>query len=269
MTHNEVHAYLDRGGNTIYIGMGAVEVHGAMPIDCEVILPEAIALEMAEQSDGLAMINLPYTYAGGTVISNATVKMSVKDGMEHLRLILYSLVEQGFRKIIFVSAHVPARITLDALCRDFFDDTKIHVCHISAMGMTMNREKGRSFDKMIYGAYHKLGQMEFLPVDPDAEPIQPPKRQGPPPWTNLSRRLKALGGNLSLIYEFPEDHFGGKPFASEEERRAACEEGLRQIHEAVSEIDLKGLLDAIDEYHDYVWNVALPKYPRVGKKYPG
>ena len=68
MTSNEVENYLARGGNTMYIAVGVVEVHGAMPIDCETILPEAIALEMAEQSDGLAMINLPYFFTGGTII---------------------------------------------------------------------------------------------------------------------------------------------------------------------------------------------------------
>ena len=251
----------------MYIAMGATEVHGAMPVDCEVILPEAIALEMAEQSDGLAMINLPYYFAGGTVISNATIRMTVRDSVDHLRKLLYSLVEQGFRKIFFVTAHIPARIVLDALSRDFFDETKIHVCHISAMGMTMNREKNRSFEKMICGAYLKLHQMEYLPVDPEGVEIQPPVRQGPPPWMDLSRRLQQVGGSLALVYEYPEDHFGGKPFASEEERRAACEEGLRQIHEAVAELDLTGLQNALDAYHDYVWHTALPKYPRLGMRF--
>ena len=73
MTAKEVEEYLARGGNTIFVAVGVVEVHGAMPIDVEQIFPEGLALAMAEKADGLAMINLPYFFPGGTIVSNATV----------------------------------------------------------------------------------------------------------------------------------------------------------------------------------------------------
>ncbi len=47
--------------------------------------------------------------------------------------------------------------------------------------MTMNREKGRSFETTIYGAYHKMGQIEYLPVDPNGERITPQSAAAPPP----------------------------------------------------------------------------------------
>ena len=60
MTAPEVEDYLARGGDTIFIAIGVVECHGALPIDCETIGPEANAVLLAEKADGLAMINLPY-----------------------------------------------------------------------------------------------------------------------------------------------------------------------------------------------------------------
>ena len=63
---------------------------------------------MAEQSDGLAMINLPYFFPGGTIISNATVQVTVRDGIDYLMMLSRSLVSQGFKKIFFVSGHGPA-----------------------------------------------------------------------------------------------------------------------------------------------------------------
>ena len=60
MTGREVEGYLTRGGKTMYVAVGVTEVHGAMPIDCEGIFPEAVALALAEETDGLAMVNLPY-----------------------------------------------------------------------------------------------------------------------------------------------------------------------------------------------------------------
>jgi creatinine amidohydrolase len=40
MTAKEVEDYLARGGNTIFVGVGVIEVHGAMPIDAETIVPD-------------------------------------------------------------------------------------------------------------------------------------------------------------------------------------------------------------------------------------
>ena len=108
----EIEDYLARGGNTIFVAVGVTEVHGALPIDCETILPEAFALEMAEQSDGLALINLPYFFPGGTIISNSTIQVTVRDSIDYLMMLSRSLLSQGFKKIIFVSGMLPPRSIL-------------------------------------------------------------------------------------------------------------------------------------------------------------
>lgn len=84
MTAKEVEDYLARGGDTIFVPVGVVECHSAMPIDVEQIVPEAYALLMAEKADGLAMINLPYFFPGGTVVSSSTVQVTVRQSIDYL-----------------------------------------------------------------------------------------------------------------------------------------------------------------------------------------
>jgi creatinine amidohydrolase len=189
-------------------------------------------------------------------------------------MICRSLIRQGFKKLIFVTGHAPATITINAVCRDLFEETKIHACHINLMNaMDIARKNGvnlgtgfQGLDRIMYGAYLKMNQMEYLPVDPDAQDAPPRSQMDPdhlPAWSKLGNILRPLGGVVSIYFENLEDHGGGKPFASEEERRQACLEGVKILHDLVACLDLKGLLDAVDEYHAFVQTKVLPKYPRL------
>ena len=272
MTAREVEDYLARGGNTIFVGVGVVEVHGALPIDCETIMPEACALEMAEQADGLAMINLPYFFPGGTIISNATVQVSVRESIDFLMTIGRSLVSQGFKKIFIVSGHGPSSLYVNAFCRDFFQETKVHVCHINlATAMRSyapqpdeNDNPMAVMNKMMYGSYKKMNQINYLPVDPNGEEEARPPYDPESPQNKLNKYLRPLGGNTSILYASPEYHGGGRPFVSEEERMQVCEEGEKLIHEMVANMHLDELKDALDTYQNYVAEVEK-KYPRIDR----
>ena len=74
--------------------------------------------------------------------------------------------------------------------------------------------------------------------------------------------LAPLGGRPSIYFESPEQHGGGKPFASVEERTQACAEGEKLLHEMIAGLDLEGLKSALDEYHKYVAGL-VEKYPRI------
>lgn len=273
MTAKEVEDYLARGGNTIFVAVGVVEVHGAMPIDVEQIFPEGLALAMAEKADGLAMINLPYFFPGGTIVSNATVQVTVRQSIDYLMMLAHSLVAQGFRKIFFVDGHGPSSLYIDAMCRDFFQETKVHVCHLNGMALMANFHisAGGNFmdlDKLACGAYKLLHQEDYLPVDPDAED---PKDSGfgTPPSSEqkeLSDALRPFGGKTSIYYGAPDQHGGGRPFRSVEERDAACQEGVKQIYAMVDRMDLERLKNAIDAYHIHVQKV-MEAYPRLKGQY--
>ena len=74
MTHDEVCEYVKRN-DIIYVPFGTVEVHGTFPLDVETTTPEAFALLMAEETDGLVLGNLPYFFCGASPISPGTIQM--------------------------------------------------------------------------------------------------------------------------------------------------------------------------------------------------
>ena len=259
MPADDIQAYLNRGGNTIFVAVGVVEVHGAMPVDVEQIFPEAFALAMAEKADGLAMTNLPYYFPGGTIISPATVQVSVRESIDHLMIITRSLIAQGFRKIFFVTGHGPARLYVDAVCRDIFQETKVHVCHLNGMNIMMNfegkQDPAKTFadmEAMCWGAYKMLHQMEFLKVDPDAKDPEPFDWNMDTPVNRLSAVLQPYGSPVSILYGSPKEHGGGRAFRSEQERLEVCTRGEALIRKIVDGLDLEALKQAIDDYHVYV-----------------
>lgn len=269
MTAEDIQAYLDRGGNTIFVAVGVVEVHGAMPVDVEQLVPEGLALAMAEKADGLALTNLPFYFPGGTIISPATVQVSVRESIDHLMIITRSLIAQGFRKIFFVTGHAPARLYVDPVCRDIFQETKVHVCHLNGMSLMAAfgdpDQKHMSFDDldtMGCGAYKMMHQMEFLKVDPDAPDPEPPVWNQDTPVGRLSAVLRPYGSPVSIVFGSPKEHGGGRAFRSEQERLERCERGEKMIRDMVDRMDLEGLKRAIDEYHVYVQE-CMKKVPRL------
>ena len=268
MTAQEVEDYLARGGDTMYVAVGVIEVHGASPIDCETALPEALAIAMAEKADGLAMINLPYFYPGGTVISNSTVHMTIREGIDYLMKISHSLVSQGFKRLYFISGHGPSTMTINPFTREFFEETLIHPCHMSTLAM-MTKVYGTaggisSLDDMTYGAYKILGQLDYIPIDPNATeergeriPTDPAMAE----FMDLYRPYAGYGATAQ-IYSDPRQHGGGRIFRSREELEEVATRGAEQIYDLVSRLNLEELNDALRDYQAYAQRVA-EKFPRI------
>ena len=273
MTAQEVEDYLARGGDTIFIAMGVVEVHGACPIDCETIIPEAMCMALAEEADGLAMINLPYFYPGGTVISNSTVHLTILEGIEYLMKICGSLADQGFKRFYLLNGHGPSQLTANAFCREFFDERRIHVCNIGIMNMQIKNmiKKGESFsfggdglDYMTYGAYRMLGQLDFVPIDPNATETHGEHIETDPAMSNFMNLYTPYAGYgvTAQIFSDPRQHGGGRIFRSREELEEFAARGEQEIWELARSIDICELNDALAGYQDYVAEVC-EKYPRV------
>ena len=271
MTAGEIENYLARGGDTIFVGVGVIEAHGAFPVDAEAIIPEAFSLAMAEQADGLALINLPFFFPGGTIVSNATIQVNVRQSIDFLMMLARSLVAQGFRKIFLVSAHGPAKLYIDAMCRDFFQETKIHVCHLITYMAYFSFSPGCSIqdymhNNMLYGAYKMLGQMDYLPIDPDSVEEHEIGIRESPVLKSLTDTLKLYGGKSSIYYASSDQHGGGRAFHSEAERLDACEKGEKEIRDLVSRMNLDKLKNDLDAYHIYVHEL-MEEYPRLKGHY--
>ena len=273
MTGEEVEQYLDRGGDTIFIAIGVVECHGTLPVDCETIGPEAFAVALAEKYDAVAMIDLPFFYPGGTVISNATVHMSVQDSIAWLNIICRSLIDQGFKKLILISGHGPSATSLNAFIRDFYEKYHIHPVHISSMFLQM-KAFGNDFASMmektkylIYGQYKYMGQMDYIPVYPDAPEASIPRKKVEPELEAFEKCVREFGGYtsaLSIMYSDPAEHGGGLVLRSEDERLEVCTKGEQVFKEIIDAVDLTEYLKALGDYQDYTQRL-LEKNPRLTK----
>lgn len=271
MTANEVENYLARGGDTIFVAVGVVECHSAMPVDAEEILPEGFAVAMAEKADGLALINLPYFFPGGTIISNATVQVTVRQSIDFLMTLSRSLVAQGFKKIFFVSGHGPARLYIDPVCRDFFQESKVHVCHLNVMNLLRlapyapGTELPRGLDFCV-GAYEILGMKNDLPIDPEAGEPLPYDDSINPVMYRLQQALKKVGAFTSMYYASLEHHVPCRAFRSTEERDRVCANEAAHIRACVDKIDFDEIKAALEGYQAYVKELG-EKNPRMAGQY--
>ena len=132
LVNSEVQDYLQRN-DIIIVPVGTTEMHGGLPLDCETVLSEAIALKMAEACDGLVLTGLPYFYAGATASGRGTVEVSVRDGIDYLGAIARSLLRLGFKRQVYISFHGPGHMTICPMLRDFYDETGVPILYMDCM----------------------------------------------------------------------------------------------------------------------------------------
>lgn len=267
MTHDEVVEYRKRN-DIIYVPFGTVEVHGTFPLDVEQTLPEAFALCMAEKTDGLVLGQLPYFFPGASPMSPGTVQMSVEAGVSYLKEIAHSLLNQGFRRQIYVSFHGPAFLTAGALVVDFFDETKVPVAYIDlTQAAAYAAENGvtiSSYDSLFWGGYGILERQNELVVDPSV-PAQ--KKKGSETAIDHFahfRKYAHPSGSIGFYFVRPEDHAGMTgAFRTKEERDAACSLGAQEIRSIVEAMDMPGYVEAMRYVDEETQRVILPKYANI------
>src|SRR6516225_11250953 len=129
LTNPEVEAYLKRN-DVIFVPVGTSESFGTMPNDMEYTMAEAYALKMAEEADGLVLQHVIYFYPGVTVTGAGSVYVPEDLGEAYLKAIAHSLLRQGFRRQIYLSAHGPSDQFVSAMVRQFFEETKDPILYI-------------------------------------------------------------------------------------------------------------------------------------------
>jgi hypothetical protein len=104
ITSRECRHYLNRGGDLIYVPLGAHERLGPhLPLGARCLIADAIAMLLADQNDGLCLPLIPY----GTVYDTYALRGSidVDPGIIHQYVtdLCDELIANHFRRIIFVS----------------------------------------------------------------------------------------------------------------------------------------------------------------------
>lgn len=269
LTNGEVEEYLDRN-DLIFVPVGVTETHGALPLDSETVLAEAFALKMAEAADGLVLHNLPYFFAGATPTGRGTVQMTAKNGTAYLDRIAQSLLNQGFRRQVYVTLHGPAYLTIGPMIRDFFDRTKAPILYMDLM-VTIGTVKDLSFNffekfnDMAIGAYDILGRLEDVPlnvpesnsVSYDVEEVMKANADNP---ASALGKYALQSGAVGYYFDHASDHLYTPLLNTGDERKAYAESGVAAINEIIEGLDMATVVKQLREVDDYTQNVSMKRY---------
>jgi creatinine amidohydrolase len=256
LTNTEIEEYLKRN-DILFIPVGNVEVHGGLPTDCEYVGPLAFAQKMAEETDGLVLPYLAYFFPGGTVVGKGTVYVTPSEGLAYLKVIARSLLRQGFRRQVYLSAHGPSPQTISPLVREFFDETKDPILYIETGNLVRN-VKG-DFNKVLFGAYSVVGRLEDIPLN--VTQVMP-EHPADPSLTKL-QSLGPGSGAVGAYFGDPGEHGGlAKPITAEQ-RAAWAKEGVAMIEAAVKAADVRGIMQALKDHDKFTKDVILPKYGSI------
>jgi len=280
LSNVEVEQYLKRN-DVIFVPVGTSESFGTMPNDMEYTMAEAYALKMAQEADGLILPHIIYLYPGVTVTGVGSVYVPEEVSGAYLKSIAHSLLRQGFRHQIWLSAHGPSDQFVAGMVRQFFEETKdpilyIHVPYLNRAGrsgeISQNAEPGRgrggsvnAFRAVGYGAYKVVGRMGDLPLNLDVPAAAEPPLPRPPDSAILSR----LAPESSAIgsYDPDAEHNGGRPLQSvhvtPEQLEKLCSEGAAMIEASVKADDIKKIVQAVKDQDKYVHEVILPKFKDI------
>lgn len=270
LTNGEIEEYLNRN-DVVFIPVGVTETHGALPVDAETVLAEAIALKMAEAADGLVLHNLPYFFAGGTPTGRGTMQISVKASYNYLMELSKSLLNQGFRRQIYVTSHGPAYLYVSSMIRDFFSETKVPVLYMDMITVPNTIEDlsfnfMEKFHEMSIGAYKILDRLDDVPLNVpesnsvtyDVNTMFEGMRENPA--SELGKYAQQSGA-IGYYFDEARTHMTTPLLKSSEEREQFADEGVQAISEMVDKLDMKQIVKTLRKADDYTQDVSLERFP--------
>jgi creatinine amidohydrolase len=255
-----------RTNDIIFIPVGAVETNGVEPSGRDYVYPLAYASIMAEEAKGLYLPGLVWSYPGTTSLASASIYVSPQSGTQFLKQLAHSLLRQGFRRQVYLSAsHGPAPLTVGTMVREFFEETQVPILYIN-MDMILPRLSldARQRERLLYGAHAITSRLEDLPLKGDygsavtQAPADIPENEG-------LRELGKLGFSGSLTLGSWISHsmaHGGTAAlpATREEREAWGKEGTALIHKIVREMKIPEAMQALRKHDQFTQQWIVPHF---------
>lgn len=301
LTNPEVEEYLKRN-DVIFIPVGTSESFGTMPNDLEYTMAEAYALKMAEEADGLVLPHVIYFYPGVTITGPGSVYVPYDIGEAYLKAIAQSLLRQGFRRQIYLSAHGPSDQYVSGMVRQFFEETKVPILYMHMNYLTSiaaaartggdaqaaapgpggrggrgGRGGGRGAagaagaagggrGAASYGSYYIVGRINDLPLDLDPPLPSQPQLPRPPESVSMLGRFAPESSAVGS-YEPDPEHNGGRPLQpihiTAQQREQMGKDGAATIEANVKAIDIKKVVQALRDEDKYVHDIILPRYKDI------
>jgi len=255
----------------IFIPVGAVETNGIQPSNRDYTWPLAYAMLMAEETGGLYMPGLVWSYPGTTTLAPSSISMTPQAGTVFLKNLAHSLLRQGFRRQVYISAsHGPAPLTAGTMVREFFEETRVPILYIN-MDTYLPRLQltAEQRSRTLYGAQSIAGHIEDLPLRGDYGP----KESGPAEAVPPNRGLETLGklgfsGSLTLGSWVPDvmSHGGDNDLpATAADRAAWAKIGEEQLRAIVKRMRMVEAMDALRQHDRYTQEYIAPKFKLGGR----
>lgn len=278
LTNWEAEQYLKRN-DIIFVPVGTVELHGPLPMDCEYVGVEALAYRLAEQCDGLVLPHMIYFHPGATDIGRGTVYVNMTDGAAYLRAVAQSLLNQGFRRQVFLTGHGPAYMTVIPMLTQFLDETKVPLLYYDMMNLM--REAGvkmemKDFDSILYAGYKQVGRLDDIPLGMGSNPeivITPESDMGHQLPEGVIETIQPMGSGYATAWKYGNvlEH-GGTCTAPEtrEEVEAMAAEGEKLLEQIVAGCNMPAKLEAVRKLDEFHQKEIMPRYGQwlVRDKYP-
>ena len=250
MLNSEVQEYL-KHNDIIIVPVGTTEMHGGLPLDCETVLSEALALKMAEACDGLVLTGLPYFYSGATASGRGTVQVTVRQGIDYLGAIARSLLRLGFKRQVYISFHGPAHMTICPMIRDFYDETGVPILYLDSVMKILGNINAlggmQGLNDMFIGAYKIMNRIDDVPL---VTGFSDPVPQTCAPFNDLF----ALGYQSAAVgYCFGEnqDHAPTPDIPDIETRDRMAENGEKVISKLVETMNMPHVVEQLRKLEAY------------------
>lgn len=262
LTNIEIEEYLRRN-DVIIVPIGPIEVNGASPVDVEYVGPLAYAIKIAEKVDALVLEHMVFAYPGGTTSGRGSIYVSPSDWADFIRIIAKSLLRQGFKTQIYLTAHGPSHSFMDTFLFEFLAETKVPVCHMSMgtiasnLTLTTKVERGAT----MLGSYAIVGRLNdiLLSTDGISQPdLADYKPRLPMPPEGLRSGQINSSYPTAWYYNSQYDHGGvPKPIASTvAERDRLAKQGVDYINEVVDKMDAPEIVKKLKEHQKYIEEVS-------------
>jgi creatinine amidohydrolase len=257
LSNVEVEKYLQYN-DLIFIPIGNAQAHGVLPVDCEYVAAEALALKLAEESNGLVFPFLQYTYPGDGMVGRGTVQVSSTEALAYLKPIARSLLRQGFKRQVYVTVgNAAGPETVSPLALEFFYESRTAALYLE--GDILLQKVNADLNKVFFGAYSIVGRLEDIPVNLTPEIPKHAIDQG----IRKLQGLKVSGGarNGTVGFFGFEDESGSPVQAVTVEQRAAwAKEGADAIDAAVKQADIKKIVQSLQDHNRFTQEYLIPKF---------
>jgi len=285
MTNYEIETYLKRN-DVIFIPVGNAEMHGPYPVDVEYVQAEAWARLFAEKFDGLVLPNLVYFAAGGTAIGRGTVQMGLFDGMKYMYAIARSLLQQGFRRQVYIPSHRSSTLFMHPVIHQIMDDCKVPLLMLephhlfAAKGIMPKRDRlavPHNFTKfhiisdekvmgqhaMSLGAYKICGRLDDVPTGSEANIYETVAQEGWPsnrffPDHDIINECSDVHCPAPFFYKEWWDHGGAPLPETQAEIEREAEIGEKFMRGLVEEVDFNVHLDVLRRLDKFTQDEVLP-----------